>query len=60
MRSWTTVGLLALLAASVVAEALPVPIQGVHVGATSLATIFIAGAAVLYGWVPQCCSRSRR
>jgi diguanylate cyclase (GGDEF)-like protein len=52
MRGWTTVGLLALLAASVVAEALPVPIQGVHVGATSLATIFIAGAAVLYGWAP--------
>ena len=52
MRGWTTVGLLALVAASVVAEALPVPIQGVHVGATSLATIFIAGAAVLYGWAP--------
>src|SRR4051812_9231621 len=51
-HGWTALGLLALLAASVVAEALPVPIQGVHVGATSLATIFIAGAAVLYGWAP--------
>jgi diguanylate cyclase (GGDEF)-like protein len=45
-------GLLALLTASVVAEALPVPIEGVYVGATSLATIFLAGAAVIYGWAP--------
>ncbi|MDQ3867723.1 MAG: diguanylate cyclase [Actinomycetota bacterium] len=43
-------GLLALLAASVFAEAFPVPIEGVPVGATSLANIFIVGAAVLYGW----------
>jgi diguanylate cyclase (GGDEF)-like protein len=43
-------GLLALLAASVVAEALPVPIEGVFVGAASLATIFLAGASVIYGW----------
>jgi two-component system, cell cycle response regulator len=45
-------GLLALLAASVVAEALPVPIEGVYVGATSLATIFLAGSSVIYGWAP--------
>src|SRR5207237_6286759 len=51
-RTGTLLGLLALLAASVVAEALPVPIEGVHVGATSLATIFLAGAAVIYGWAP--------
>ncbi|MDQ3859653.1 MAG: diguanylate cyclase [Actinomycetota bacterium] len=43
-------GLLAFLAASVFAEAFPVPIEGVPVGATSLANIFIVGAAVLYGW----------
>jgi diguanylate cyclase (GGDEF)-like protein len=46
----TLIGLLALLAASVVSEALPVPIEGVYVGAASLATIFIAGASVIYGW----------
>jgi diguanylate cyclase (GGDEF)-like protein/putative nucleotidyltransferase with HDIG domain len=45
-----TAGLLALLAASVFAETFPVPIEGVPVGATSLANIFIVGAAVIYGW----------
>src|SRR5438270_8665124 len=39
LRSATLLGLLALLVASVVAEALPVPIEGVYVGAASLATI---------------------
>jgi diguanylate cyclase (GGDEF)-like protein len=48
----TILGVLALLAACVVTEALPVPIEGVHVGATSLSTIFVAGTAVLYGWAP--------
>ena len=48
----TIAGVLALLAASVFAEALPVPIEGVHVGSTSLSTIFIAGTAVIYGWAP--------
>jgi diguanylate cyclase (GGDEF)-like protein/putative nucleotidyltransferase with HDIG domain len=43
-------GLVALLAAAVFAEAFPVPIEGVPVGATSLANIFIVGAAILYGW----------
>ena len=46
----TLVGLLALLAASVFAEAFPVPIDGVPVGAASLANVFIVSAAVLYGW----------
>ena len=50
--SSTFLGLGALLAASVIAEALPVPIEGVYVGATSLATIFLAGTAVIYGWAP--------
>src|SRR5919201_5422783 len=43
-------GVLAILAASVTAEAFPVPIEGVAAGRTSLATIFIVGAAVEYGW----------
>jgi diguanylate cyclase (GGDEF)-like protein/putative nucleotidyltransferase with HDIG domain len=43
-------GLLALLVASTVAEAFPVPIENVPVGGTSLATVFIVGSAVLYGW----------
>ncbi len=46
----TIVGLLALLAAAVFAEAFPVPIEGIPIGATSLANVFIVGAAVLYGW----------
>ncbi len=40
----------ALLLAAVIAEAFPVPIEGVAVGRTSLATVFIVTAAVLYGW----------
>jgi diguanylate cyclase (GGDEF)-like protein len=43
-------GMAALLAAATFAEAFPVPIEGVPVGAASLANIFIVGAAVLYGW----------
>jgi signal transduction histidine kinase len=43
-------GMAALFAAAVVAEAFPVPIEGVAAGRTSLATIFIVGAAVIYGW----------
>ena len=45
-------GLAALLVASLVAEAFPVPIEGVAVGATSLANVFIVGTAVVYGWAP--------
>jgi signal transduction histidine kinase len=43
-------GMLALLVASAIAEAFPVPIEGVAVGRTSLATIFVVATAVLYGW----------
>jgi signal transduction histidine kinase len=46
----TIVGSLALLGAALVAEAFPVPIEGVAAGRTSLANIFIVGAAVIYGW----------
>jgi signal transduction histidine kinase len=44
------VGTLALLAAALLAEAFPVPIEGVAAGRTSLANIFIVGTAVIYGW----------
>jgi signal transduction histidine kinase len=48
----TLAGIAALLIASIVAEAFPVPIEGVSVGATSLANVFIVGTAVVYGWAP--------
>jgi signal transduction histidine kinase len=40
----------ALLVAATLAEAFPVPIERVAAGATSFANVFIAAAAVLYGW----------
>jgi signal transduction histidine kinase len=43
-------GIVVLLAAASVAEAFPVPIEGVAVGATSLATIFLVAIAAVYGW----------
>ncbi len=43
-------GTLGLLGAAAVAEAFPLPIEGVSVGATSLATVFIVAAAAIYGW----------
>src|SRR5919201_3149917 len=46
----TVAGMLALLGASALAEAFPVPIEGVAAGRTSLANIFIVGGAVIYGW----------
>ena len=42
-------GMAVLLLAATLAEAFPVPIEGVAVGSTSLATIFIVAAAVIYG-----------
>src|SRR5262245_54121401 len=42
------VGVLALLAAAAIAEAFPVPIEGVAVGGTSVATIFLVAVAVVY------------
>jgi signal transduction histidine kinase len=44
------VGLILLIAAATLAEAFPVPIEGVAVGSTSLATIFLVAAATIYGW----------
>jgi signal transduction histidine kinase len=43
-------GVVVLLAAATAAEAFPVPIEGVAVGAMSLATIFLVAVAVIYGW----------
>ena len=48
--SWTDVaGIVVLLAAAAVAEAYPVPLEGVAVN-TSLATIFLVATAAIYGW----------
>jgi hypothetical protein len=48
----TAVGVLVLLLIATVAEAFPVPIEGVRAGRTSLASVFVVAAAVLYGWAP--------
>jgi signal transduction histidine kinase len=45
-----TVGIGLLIAAATLAEAFPVPIEGVAVGSTSLATIFLVAGATIYGW----------
>ena len=46
----TLVGVWALLLVTAVAEAFPVLLENVPVGGTSLATIFIVGTSVIYGW----------
>ena len=43
-------GIGVLLVAASVAEAFPVPIEGVAVGSMSLATIFLVAVAAIYGW----------
>jgi diguanylate cyclase (GGDEF)-like protein/putative nucleotidyltransferase with HDIG domain len=48
----TLAGTMALLVAATFVEAFPVPIENVPVGGTSLATVFIVGTAVIYGWAP--------
>src|SRR5262245_40677180 len=48
----TVVGVLVLLVVATLAEAFPVPIEGVSAGRTSLASVFIVAAAVIYGWAP--------
>ena len=45
-------GLLALFAAATLTEIFPLPIRGIPIGRTSLASVFLIGAAVLYGWAP--------
>jgi signal transduction histidine kinase len=44
------IGIAVLLAAAALAEAFPVPIEGVAVGSMSLATIFLVSVASIYGW----------
>jgi len=46
----TVAGAWALLVVTTLAEAFPVPLERVPVGGTSLATIFVVGTAVIYGW----------
>src|SRR6266498_3679508 len=41
---------LGLLVAATLAEAFPVPIEGVAAGATSFANVFIAASATIYDW----------
>src|SRR3954471_22474989 len=51
--SWPEVaGVMGLLAAATAAEAFPLPIEGVNVGAgtTSLAIVSIVASGVIYGW----------
>jgi signal transduction histidine kinase len=44
------VGVGVLVAAAALAEAFPVPIEGVAIGSMSLATIFLVSVATIYGW----------
>jgi diguanylate cyclase (GGDEF)-like protein len=46
----TLAGLAALLAAALLAESFPIPIESLPAGHASLATVFFAGGAVLFGW----------
>jgi signal transduction histidine kinase len=48
--SSTIAGLAGLLVASLLAEAFPLPIEGVTVSTTSLAIVFIVATAAIYGW----------
>jgi signal transduction histidine kinase len=48
---WDSVtGVTLLVLAATLAEAFPVPIEGVAVGSMSLATIFLVAGATIYGW----------
>ena len=53
-RDWpsgsTLIGVAGLLIASMLAEAFPLPIEGVTVSTTSLAIVFIVATAAIYGW----------
>jgi signal transduction histidine kinase len=46
----TLAGVAGLLAAATLAEAFPLPIEGVNAGATSLAIVSIVATGVIYGW----------
>jgi diguanylate cyclase (GGDEF)-like protein len=46
----TFAGLLALFAAAAFTEAFPLPIRGIPIGRTSLASVFVVGGIAIYGW----------
>src|ERR1043166_8971789 len=46
----TLAGVAGLLFASLLAEAFPLPLEGVTVSTTSLAIVFIVATATIYGW----------
>ena len=46
----TAAGVAGLLVAAILAEAFPLPIEGVNAGATSLAIVSIVATGVIYGW----------
>jgi diguanylate cyclase (GGDEF)-like protein len=46
----TLVGLLALLAASMLAERYPVPVDGADAGGVSLLYVFVVATTILFGW----------
>jgi len=46
----TLVGLLALLAASTLADRFPVPVEGIDTGGVSLSFVFGVASIVLFGW----------
>lgn len=48
----TIAGMVALFAAALIAEWFPIPIESLPAGHASLATVFFAGTAVLFGWAP--------
>lgn len=48
----TLAGMAALLVAALIAEWFPIPIESLPAGHASLATVFFAGTAVLFGWAP--------
>jgi diguanylate cyclase (GGDEF)-like protein len=48
----TLAGVAALYGAALITEAFPIPIESLPAGHASLATVFFAGAAVLFGWAP--------
>jgi diguanylate cyclase (GGDEF)-like protein len=51
--SWSILaGVAVLLAAAIVAEAFPVPMESLPAGYVSLAAVFVVGTAFLYGWAP--------
>ena len=50
MSAATLAGLLALFAAATFTEAFPLPIRGIPIGRTSLASVFVVGTVVIYGW----------